>query len=75
MELPKGTPQREVKAPRQVPQKITAAANEKTAGKKGGFFGDLFKSSESAAQDQTKTNSTPGLCSYLTIGPVSRIQQ
>ena len=57
-ELPEGTPQREVKAPKQVPQKTTAAANEKTAGKKGGFLGDLFKSSEGAAKDQTQTNTT-----------------
>jgi len=57
-ELPKGTTQREVKAPKQAPQKTTAAANEKTADKKGGFFGDLFKSSEGAAKDQTKTNTT-----------------
>ncbi len=57
-ELPKGTTQREVNAPKKVPQKTTAAANEKTAGKKGGFFGDLFKNSEGAAKDQTKTNTT-----------------
>ena len=57
-ELPKGTTQREVKAPKKPPQKTTAAANEKTAGKKGGFFGDLFKSSEGEAKDQTKTNTT-----------------
>ena len=57
-ELPKGTTQREVKAPKKPPQKTTAAANEKTVGKKGGFFGDLFKSSEGEAKDQTKTNTT-----------------
>jgi len=57
-ELPKGTTQREVKAPKKPPQKTTAAANEKTAGNKGGFFGDLFKSSEGEAKDQTKTNTT-----------------
>lgn len=57
-ELPKGTTQREVNAPKNAPQKTTAAANEKTAGKKGGFFGNLFKSSEGAAKDQTKTNTT-----------------
>jgi hypothetical protein len=57
-ELPQGTTQREVKAPKNAPQKTTAAASEKTAGKKGGFFGDLFKSSEGAAKDQTKTNTT-----------------
>jgi len=57
-ELPKGTTQSEVKAPKKAPQKTTAAANEKTAGKKGGFLGDLFKSTEGAAKDQTKTNTT-----------------
>ena len=57
-QLPSGTTQREVKAPKQAPQATTASANEKTAGKKGGFFGDLFKSSEGAAKDQTKTNTT-----------------
>ena len=53
-ELPTGTTQREVKAPPKVPQQTTAGAN----GKKGGFFGDLFKSSKDAAKDQTKTDTT-----------------
>jgi len=57
-QLPKGTKQQEIKAPKNAPKKTTAAANEKTTGKKGGFFGDLFKSSEGAAKDQTKTNTT-----------------
>jgi hypothetical protein len=57
-ELPKGTTQREVKAPGKAPQATAASANEKTTGKTGGFFGKLFKSSEGAAKDQTQTNTT-----------------
>ncbi len=57
-ELPTGTTQREVKASPKAQQATIGAANEKTAGKKSGFFGDLLKSSEGAAKDQTKTDTT-----------------
>ncbi len=57
-QLPKGTKQQQVKVPKKAPQKTTAAANEKKAGKKGSFLGNLFKSSEGAAKDQTKSNTT-----------------
>jgi len=57
-QLPKGTMQKKVKAPKKAPQAAAASANEKTAGKKGGFFGDLFKGSSDAAKDQTKSNSS-----------------
>jgi len=56
--LPKGTTERAVKIPKTAPRDSTAAANEKSAGKKGGFFGDLFKGSGDAAKDQTKKNTT-----------------
>jgi len=57
-QLPQGTKQQQVKAPKKAPQATTASANEKTAGKKGGFFGDLFKGSADAGKDQTKSNSS-----------------
>ncbi len=56
-QLPTDTKQQQVKVPPKVPQATTASAKEKTAGKKGGFFGDLFKGSSDAAKDQTKGNS------------------
>ena len=55
-QLPTGITQQQVKAPRKALQATIASANEKTAGKKGGFFGDLFKGSSDAAKDQTKSN-------------------
>ncbi len=57
-DLPKGTRQQKIQTPPKAPQASSGSANEKPAGKKGGFFGDLFKSSGDAAKDQTKTNTT-----------------
>ena len=57
-ELPSGTTQQEVQEPQTAPQVTIGAANEKTDGKKSGFFGDLLKSSKGENKDQTKTNTT-----------------
>ncbi len=57
-QLPQGTTQQQVKVPPKAPEATAASVNEKTAGEKSGFFGDLFKDSSDAAKDQTESNSS-----------------